>query len=261
MPPPISMVIITRNEEKDLPGCLESVKGLVSEIVLVDNNSSDKTVEIARHAGADTSTRIFDDFSSQKNFALGRAKFDWVLHLDADERISPELRGEILERFSAGEPASDAYMIPYSVIFMGKQLRYSGVGSERHLRLFRKSKSGFTGGVLHEGICTTGRTAVLRGKIIHRPYADMREYLEKLNRYTTLAAEKAFVSQKRYNPLRLIVLPLEFIKRYFLRLGVLDGAEGFIWCALASFYVWIKAVKLRELRAETAAPRAVEREK
>ncbi|MFH1618636.1 MAG: glycosyltransferase family 2 protein [bacterium] len=244
---PLSLVVITRNEEKDLPGCLKSAADLAAEIIVVDNNSQDRTVEIARSFGAKVISRVFDDYTSQKNFALSHASQEWVLHLDADERLTHELRNEIAELFRKGWPKANGYEIPYSVVFMGRTLRHAGTGTERHLRLLRKSMARFSGGAVHEKLVVTGETQRLSGRIIHIPYTDMGEYLKKLDIYTLLAARKAFGAGRKYHPLKLLILPLEFLKRYLLRLGFLDGVPGFIWCTLASFYVWLKVVRLREI--------------
>ncbi len=247
MPVPVSLAVIALNEEKDLPACLESAKGLVSEMIVVDSGSTDATAETARAHGAKVIKRAFDGFSSQKKFSADSASFDWVLQLDADERVSPELYKEISLLFDGGNPPRAGYEIPYDIIFMGKRLKHSGTGSERHLRLFRKSMSRFPENIVHEGVEISGPAGKLSGKIIHRPYAGMEEYLAKLNAYTSLAAQKAHARGKKHNPARLLIIPFEFAKRYILRLGFLDGTAGLVWCALASFYVWLKSVKLMEL--------------
>ncbi|MCX5783915.1 MAG: glycosyltransferase family 2 protein [Elusimicrobia bacterium] len=243
---PITLVMIARNEEKDLPTCLESALELVSEIILVDNYSTDKTAEIAKSFGAKVFTRAFDNYTNQKNYALSLAQNDWVLHLDPDEKLSPQLKVEISALMS-GNPSADGYYIPYENYFLGRKMRHSGLAGERHVRLFRKSKSSFAGGVLHEGIEVRGQIYALKNKIIHNSYPDMEEYLEKFNRYTTLAAQKMRDEGKKFSVIKMFSTPLYFHKRYFLQLGFLDGVAGLVWSAVSAFYVFVKYAKLWKL--------------
>ncbi|MDD2772320.1 MAG: glycosyltransferase family 2 protein [Elusimicrobiales bacterium] len=242
--PEISLALIARNEAHDLPACLESVKGLVSEIVLVDNMSSDDTARVAESLGARVQAREFDSYASQKNHALGMASNDWVLHLDPDETLTPELKAEIAALFKNGAPEKDAYSVPYINYFLGRRMRHGGLAAERHVRLFRKSKAAFGGGLVHEGIVVKGSVGALRNPVSHNSYPDMEEYLEKFNRYTTLAAQKLHVSGKRFSYFKVCAVPFEFAKRYILRLGFLDGFPGLVWSAVCAFYVFVKYVKL-----------------
>ena len=242
----LSVVIITKDEEADLPACLESVRGLASEIVVVDNHSGDRTVELAKAVTPHVTTRTFDSFSAQKQHALSLATRPWVLSIDADERVSPALADELRRVLAAG-PDVDGYEVPFEVWFLGRPLRHGGLGSERHLRLVRRGAGRFTGGELHEGIQVEGRVGRLEGRIVHIPYRDLDEYLEKLGRYTTLAARKRFERGARANPLHHLLPFWELFVRLFLRLGVLDGAPGLVYAGLSSFHTWVKYVKLAEL--------------
>jgi len=247
---PLTLALIAHDEEKDLPACLDSVSGLVSEIVLVDSGSTDATMAIASQRGARVKERPFTNFADQKNAAVEMSSNDWVLHLDPDEQLTPELKKEIAELLACG-PDCDAYEIPYINYFLGERMRHSGLDGERHIRLFRKSYCSFAGGLLHEGICVTGKTGRLRACIIHHSYPDLEEYFEKFNRYTTLAAKKMNEGGKRFHWISLLSSPYAFFKRYVLQAGFLDGVPGLAWAALAAFYVLVKYFKLWKLQRST----------
>lgn len=240
----LSAVIIAQNEERDLPGCLRSLAGLDCEIVVVDGGSTDRTREIAREAGAKLFERPFDDFASQKQAAVDLASGEWILSIDADERVSPELAAEIP---SALDGAADAYDLPFEVRFLGKRLRFGGLGREHHIRLFRKSRGRFGGARLHEGVEISGPVARLRGRVVHEPYRDLNEYLEKAIVYTDRAARKRYDAGRRFTPLHHLLPVWEFFMRTVLKLGALDGFPGVAWAALSSFHSWLKYAKLREL--------------
>jgi glycosyltransferase involved in cell wall biosynthesis len=246
MSPKLSVSIITLNEERDLPGCLESLNGLDAQIVVLDNHSTDRTRELAQAAGAEVSERTFDNYSAQKQAALERTTGEWVLSLDADERITPEFKDEISEILR--NPSSlDGFEIPFQVHFMGKRLRFGGLGHETHMRLFRKSKGRFIGGRLHEGIELHGKIKKSKHGIVHIPYRDLDEYLEKMKVYTSNAALKRFDAGVRFH-LGYHLLPFwELFHRLILRLGILDGTPGIVWAGLAAYHTWVKYLKLREL--------------
>jgi len=242
--PRLSLIVIARDEETDLPVCLQSVQGTADEaVVVVDGRTTDRTAEAARGLGARVLERAFDDFASQKQAALEAALGVWTLSLDADERLSPELAEEIRALLSGPGPSMSGYRLLFEVEFMGRTLRRGGVGRERHLRLFRRSAGRFSGGSLHEGVEVPGPVGDLLHPVRHRPYRDLREYLEKQNLYTTLAARRAREAGRTLKPWHHAVLPLEFVKRYILRLGFLDGGPGLVWSALSAYYAWLKYVK------------------
>jgi glycosyltransferase involved in cell wall biosynthesis len=252
MTPSLSAILIAKDEESDLPGCLDSLKGLATEIVVVVSaDTTDKTEEIARAAGAKTLRRTFDDYARQRQASLDAATGDWCLWIDPDERVSPALAAEI-KRALSGSPASAAYDIPFEVRFLGATLRWGGLGGESHVRLFRRTKARFVGGALHEGLAVDGATGRLTGKIEHEPYGSISDYLGKLDRYTTLAAEKRYASGMRFSCWRHLILPWEFFARAVLKLGALDGFPGLTWAGLSAFHSWLKYAKLREL--EKRAP-------
>lgn len=252
MTPSLSAILIAKDEERDLPGCLESLKGLATEIVIVvSDDTTDQTEEIARAAGAKVIRRKFDDYAGQRQASLDAATGDWCLWIDPDERATPELATEIRSALS-GSPSADAYDIPFEVRFLGRTLRWGGLGSESHVRLFRRAKARFVGGGLHEGIQIDGPEGRLEGKIVHEPYKNISEYLEKLDRYTTLAAEKRHAAGVRFSVFRHLILPWEFFARTVLKLGILDGYPGVVWAGLSAYHSWLKYVKLGEIQRESS---------
>lgn len=247
MTPSISAILIAKDEESDLPGCLESLRGLASEVVIVvSEDTTDRTEEIARAAGARVLRRRFDDYASQRQAGLDAARGEWCLWVDPDERVCAALAEEIRAALS-GPASAQGYAIPFDVVFLGRTLRWGGLGSEKHLRLFRRSQARFVGGALHEGVAVGGLLGRLQGVIVHEPYRDISDYLSKLDRYTTLAALKRLEAGRRSSPLHHLILPWEFFRRAVLKLGVLDGFPGLVWAGLAACHSWLKAMKLREL--------------
>ncbi|MDE2491592.1 MAG: glycosyltransferase family 2 protein [Elusimicrobia bacterium] len=250
MTPSLSALLIAKDEAADLPGCLESLKGLVSEVVIVVSaDTTDRTEEIARAAGAKVLRRAFDDYARQRQAGLDAASGEWGLWIDPDERVSPALAEELRARLG-GAPGHDAYAIPFEVRFLGRTLRWGGLGSESHVRLFRRAKARYVGGALHEGLEVDGTAGRLRGAIVHEPYRDISDYLGKLDRYTTLAAEKRFADGRRFTPFHHLLLPWEFFARTVLKLGVLDGFPGLVWAGLSAFHTWLKYVKLGAMQRE-----------
>lgn len=242
----LSVIVITRNEEHDIEGCLASVKGLTDDIVLVDSGSTDRTLEIAKRFTAKIFHRDWTGYSAQKQFALDKSIGPWVLNIDADERVTPALAQEISSIISSGAGHS-AYHIPFHHIFLGKRLRFGGVQGETHMRLFLKDKASYGNEPVHEGIRIQGSIGHLQGPIEHRSYRDIQEYMEKCNAYTTAIAKEKFRQGKRFHWWHHLRLPLEFVKRYALLLGFLDGGPGLTYARLSSYYVWLKFVKLRDV--------------
>ena len=251
VPGGLSALLIAKDEEKDLPACLASLRDLADEVVvLVDDSTSDRTEEIARAAGARTARRKFDDYASQRQAALELCGKEWVLWIDPDERATAGLREAVLERLSKPAGGETGFFIPFTVHFMGRLLRFGGLGGERHLRLFRRARARFVGGAIHEGVrLDAGETGSLPADaaIRHEPYADLADYLEKLDRYTTLAAQKRLAAGQRFRWWLHLRLPWEFFARAVLELGFLDGFPGIVWAGLSAFHGWLKYVKLGEL--------------
>ncbi|MFA5139485.1 MAG: glycosyltransferase family 2 protein [Elusimicrobiota bacterium] len=242
----LSVIIITRDEEADLPECLDSVRPLGAEIVVLDDASTDKTLEIARGRGCSVTAHPFKDYASQKQAALERASGEWVLSIDADERVTPGLAKEVLEVL-ASEPEPRAFEVPFEVVFMGRTLRFGGLGGEHHVRLFRRDSARFVGGLVHEGVEVRGPVGWLRSSIRHIPYRDLDEYLAKMSVYTSNAARKRRAQGRRFHAWHHLLPFWEFLQRAVLRGGLLDGTPGIVYAGLSSFHTWLKYLKLREL--------------
>lgn len=245
----ISVTIITRNEEKNILRCLESVKPIAGEIVVVDSLSGDHTADICRSFGCRVFLREFDGYGSQKQFAVDQSQHDWVLSIDADEVLSPELQQEILHLFNSGGPLADGYFLPRSLCFMGRVMKYSGVSKELILRLFNRKKGVFTRVPVHERIEVQGKTDNLKGKILHYSYRDISHHLDKINGYTSHAAqgylEKGRSFSKSWVALK---FPVSFITFYLFKGGFLDGYPGFMWSFFAAVYGSVKIAKTIELK-------------
>jgi glycosyltransferase involved in cell wall biosynthesis len=253
MTPSLSALLIAKDEEQDLPACLAALKGVAGEIILVvSEDTVDATADIAAAAGARVLRRRFDDYARQRQAGLDAATGDWCLWIDPDEIVSAPLADEIRTTLAHDEGVG-GYELPFEVEFLGKVLRWGGLGSESHLRLFRRKGSRFVGGELHESVSVEGEVRRLSGAVRHRPYRDVTDYLSKLDRYTTLAARKRDAAGRRFNPLHYLLLPWEFFARAVLKLGFLDGFPGLVWAGLSAIHAWLKYVKLGELQRRARA--------
>ncbi|MHA6696464.1 glycosyltransferase family 2 protein [Chryseobacterium sp. A321] len=243
----ISGLIITFNEEDNIKEVLNSFD-LCDEILVIDSFSSDKTVQFAKeHPKTRVISHCFQDFSSQRNFALSEAKHDWVLFLDADERIAPNLRAEILDTLQSPN-RKDAYYFYRLFFFENKPIRYSGTQKDKNFRLFRKSKCHYISEKLvHETLHVEGEIGVLRNKLLHYSVRDLKSYKAKMAHYGQLKGKELFQKQKRYNPFTQgIKTAFRFFKTYVLKLGFLDGKIGLKIAQLQSKYVYQTYDALRE---------------
>ncbi len=241
----LSVTVITLNEEKDLPRALESVKKIADEIVLVDSGSTDKTVEIAKKFGAKVFERKFDNYANQKNFAAEKASGGWILSIDADEEITPELRNEIQLVISHRPLGIAAYSIPRKNIIFGKFIKFTRWQPEldRHIWLWRKDKGKWVGEV-HEELRVDGRVGKLKNYKVHHQHETVAEFIEMMNRYSELDAGERVGRGVKFSYLRFLFDPLyNFLVRYIYRLGFLDGWRGFVLSYLMAVYhleLWIK---------------------
>ena len=233
----ISAVIITLNEERRLEGALKSLAGIVSEIVVVDCRSSDETVKIARRYTDRVFERDWTNFADQKNFGNSRASHPWIFSLDADERISPELREELLA-LKKTEPDVDAFSIPRKVYYLGRWIRHSGWYPDRKLRLFRKGTARWEGEYVHEKLTVTGRVAKLTGCIHHFTYRNIHEHLARINTFSDLGAQKLYAQKKKARCRHLIFLPFfRFFRAFVWKRGFLDGFAGLVISVLTGYAV------------------------
>lgn len=244
---PLSVCIITYNEEDNLQGALETVKW-ADDIVVVDAHSTDRTVEIARTYTERVFIREWPGFVAQKNFALEQARYEWVLSLDADERLSPALQEEIQRLCAAGMPA-DAYKVPRRAYFLDRWIAYSGWYPDYKLRLFRKSRGCWNGSEVHESLWITGTVGYLRGDLWHYTYRDLAHNLQTIDRYSSLGAQKLFGAGKRAHWYDVTLRPaLTFVKKYVLCQGFRDGYPGLFIAVLTSYSNFAKYAKLWELQ-------------
>ena len=234
----ISVTIITRNEELNIQRCLDSVKEIAGEVIVVDSCSTDKTVEICEAFGCRIFIREFTGYSSQKQFAVDQAANDWVLSIDADEVVSPQLQND-LKRFTrsnnSGIDMVAGYYIPFLLFYMGTPLNHCGKG--RTLRLFNRKAGKFTLVAVHERFEIIGKPGEMKGQILHYSFRDCSHHLEKINYYTSLAAGDNNIKGKRFNKSWVAFKFLfTFCTFYFKKMGILDGCSGFMWSFMAGIY-------------------------
>lgn len=243
----ISAVLITFNEERRVEGALKSLAGIVSEIVVVDCRSDDETGKIARRYTDRVFERDWTNFAEQKNFGNSRASHPWILSLDADERVSPELREELLE-LRKTEPEVSAFSIPRKVYYLGRWIRHSGWYPDRKRRLFRKDAARWEGEFVHEKLVVTGRTAKLNGCIHHFTYRNIHEHLARINTFSDLGAQKLYAQKKKARFGHLLFLPFfRFFRAYVWKRGFLDGFAGLVISVLTGYAVFVRYAKLREI--------------
>lgn len=244
---PLSVCIITYNEEDNIQGALETVQW-ADDIVVIDAHSTDRTVEIARAYTERVFVRDWPGFVAQKNFAMEQTRHEWVLSLDADERLSPALQEE-LQRLCATGMQADAYYIARRAYFLGRWITHSGWYPDYKLRLFRKSRARWHGGEVHESVCVTGTVGYLRGDLLHYTYRDLSHNLQTIDRYSTFGAQKLFAAGKRACWYDVTLRPvLTFFKKYLLCRGFQDGYPGLFIAVLTSYSNFAKYAKLWELQ-------------
>lgn len=244
----ITVIIPTHNEERNLPACLEGV-GWADEIFVVDSFSTDSTPEIARRSGVRFVQHEYVNSATQKNWAIPQATHPWVMIVDADERVTAELRDEILQVLS-GSPAFDGYDVGRANHFLGRPVRYSGWQNDTCLRLFRRDKGRYQDRHVHADVVIEGgRVGRLKNKLLHYTFTSYDQYMRKFDQYTSWAARDRAARTPVVRWHHLTLRPWgRFFKQYFLKLGVLDGKAGLIISTMAAFSVFLKYAKLWEIR-------------
>ncbi|MBP2654182.1 MAG: glycosyl transferase [Firmicutes bacterium] len=242
----LAVLILTYNEELHIEECMKSA-AFADEIVVVDSGSTDRTVELATSGGARAVTHpMTDGFAAQRNFALLQSDAEWIMFLDADERITPELAAEIKSTVRAGTEAG--YYIPRRNRFMGRWIKSCGWSPDLSLRLFIRNAANYTG-IVHESLHIDGKVGRLKNCFEHLAYTNLEQYLQKMNNYTTLAARGLQEKGKTTCALEIAFRPVfAFIKMYILRKGFTEGLEGFIISVLSAVYVFLKYGKLYYLQ-------------
>jgi glycosyltransferase involved in cell wall biosynthesis len=252
LPVTLSVVLITQNEEANLPRTLESVMPLVrdgrGEIIVVDSGSTDRTLEIARSYGAEVFREPWKGFAAQKNSAMDKATCDWVLQLDADETLEPELAAEIVQVIGSN-PNVQGFWIPRKNFFLGRWIRHGGFYPDPKLRLIRRGAGKFEEHGAHPTIKVNGPTGRFKHALIHNAYPTLRGYIDHMNSYSSSGAEVAVAEGRRsFNLVNIVIRPaLTFLYNYFIRLGLLDGREGLLLHLYHAVYVSWKYAKAWEL--------------
>jgi glycosyltransferase involved in cell wall biosynthesis len=249
----LSVIIITKNEEANLQACLESVR-FADQWVVVDNASTDQTRAIAQAFGAEvTATQNWPGFGPQKNLALGQARHDWVLSIDADERVTPELALEIQKAMQ--NRAADAFEIPRLTQFCGQWIHHCGWTPDHVLRLFRRGHARFSDDLVHERvILNSGALVRLNARLLHFSYPTPAHYWRKLEQYSLAWAQQAHARGKTSSMPRAVTSGLmAFLKSYFFRLGILDGSMGFAVCAMQAQAAFGKYFTLYCLNQQNAS--------
>jgi len=242
----LSVVLITQNAAAQLADCLASV-AFAEEIVVVDSASSDGTAELAARYGARVVAKEWLGFGRQKQFAVEQASHDWVLCMDADERVSPELAASIVRALQS--PAAPVYRMARRNRFLGRWLRHGEGYPDWSPRLFDRRQARWSDDVVHEKVLYAVTPGTLEGDLLHESAEDLGRYLEKQNRYTTLAAQELHRNGRRAGLVELALSPLvRFFKFYLLRLGFLDGMPGLVHISIGCVNSFMKYAKLIELR-------------
>lgn len=248
----LTVTVITKNEAARIADALRSVSW-ADEIIVVDSGSTDDTVAIAREFTDRIIVEPWPGYAAQKNFAAAQAAHDWVLSLDADERISDALAAEIRAILAAG-PGAHGYRMPRVTFHLGRWIRSTDWYPDLQLRLYDRRQGRWVGRYVHESVSIVGRVDELRGEILHLAYRDIAHHAQTMDLYTTLAARQMYEEGRRAGLLDVLVRPqLAFARNYFLKGGVRDGVVGLIVSAMNAHYVRLKFAKLWELCSQSTS--------
>ncbi len=243
---PISACVITYNEQDNIRECLESLS-FCDEIVVVDSFSSDRTLDICREYTPKIYKNRYEGNIAQKNFALGKVKNQWVLSLDADERVSPELRREIFSEFSKGFDDCSGYRMKRHVYYLGKWINHCGWYPDYKLRLFNKNHGHFGGSEPHDMFLTKDKVKRLRSEIHHFPCGSLSKHIGTIDKYSGITAANLSSCSTSKAVAMLILAPVvKFVEMYIVKRGFLDGVQGLIICAVSSFSRFLRYAKAIE---------------
>jgi glycosyltransferase involved in cell wall biosynthesis len=242
---PVTALVITLNEASHIEACLQSL-AWADERIVVDSGSSDETVAIAARCGATVITRPFDGYSAQKNFGASQAAHDWIVSIDADERVTPELAADMKAALAApGDHAG--FRMPRVTFHLGRWIRSTDWYPDNQLRLYDRRRARWNGRKVHESVTADGPVGRLAHELQHYAYRDIAHHLDTINRYTTLAAEDMHARGRRTNALELLLHPpAAFFRNYLLRGGIFAGTAGLIVSVMNSYYVFLKFAKLAQ---------------
>jgi len=242
----LSVGILTFNSERRIKEVLESVKDIADQVVVLDSGSEDRTLDIVKEFGVEVHFRPFDNFVNQKNYLLSLCRGKWVLFLDDDEVVSEELSRSIKEAVSKSSEFS-GYRMNRITNYLGRWIRHAW-NPDYQLRLARRERCRWVGDSVHERLEVNGKVGMLRGELLHYSYTSVSQHLKKIDLYSTLYAEGAFKRGKRFSLFKLLTSPAgSFLRRYVLKRGFLDGFEGFVLSVMASYYSFLKYLKLWEI--------------
>ena len=249
----LSVIVITRNEERNIVDCLKSVSW-ADDLVVVDSQSTDRTADLARTLTSNVFVEEWKGYGGMKNFALSKCKKEWVLWLDADERVTPELRGEIEAILRENGQVVSGFEVARKAYFLGHWIAHCGWYPGYVVRLFRRRGASFTTSRVHERLNVDGSIGKLKNDLLHFTDDTLYHYFTKFNQYTTLAAEDLMAQKYRFSLYDLAVRPpFSFFKMYVLRRGFLDGMPGLILSLASSAYVFCKYAKLWEMQRRQSA--------
>jgi glycosyltransferase involved in cell wall biosynthesis len=237
----ISVIVTTLNEQRTIGRCLESLRGF-RDVLLVDSFSDDRTLEIAASYPVRIVQHRYESAARQKNWALQQVHHDWVLILDADEALTPDLRSEI--EALAEPPPREGYWIRRDSEYLGRRIRHCGWQRDKVLRLFRRDAGAYEELEVHEEVVLRSEPGILGARLLHDPYADVAHHLRKMKSYTALGARDFVHRGGRFAFLRMLFHPpFRFLRMYVMQAGILDGFQGFVLCLLSAYGVMLKYAK------------------
>lgn len=239
----ITATIITLNEEDRISEAIASL-ACCDEVIVVDSGSTDRTCDLARQRGARVLHHPWEGYSKQKNFAASQAGHDWILSMDADERVSGQLSAEVI-RWKSGEPSEAGMSMPRLVFYLGRWIRHSGWYPDRKLRLYDRRRAQWQGDHVHESLKLDGKCGTFQGDLLHYPYRDREDHRRRIDRYTALAAAASRQNGRRGNPIKLVFAPpLVFLKILIAQGGFLDGWRGLVIAGMGARYVFLREFRI-----------------